>query len=234
GRGDGGRGSANAGGGRGRVAPRADPGESRARARGRAAELEGFRPAIRAAGSRPAMARGADDGVDEELLRAVQELGYAAVGQDEDGGEVPVPLAVTGSPDPLDRAEELRQLSRAGNLANSGALAEAEALYAEIVAGNPGNLWAQEMLGSLRTLLGQHQRALPPLMAVVRAGRGTATTFGNLAGCYRALGQDEKALPWLRRALERNPEHRGVRQHLVEVLEGLGRADEAAGLRSGG
>ena len=214
--------------------PLADPGESRDLARGRAAELEGFRQAIRAAGSRPALERGADDGVDEELLRAVQELGYAAVGQDEDGGEVPVPLAVTGSPDPLDRAEELRQLSRAGNLANSGALAEAEALYAEVVAGNPGNLWAQEMLGSLRTLLGQHQRALPPLMAVVRAGRGTATTFGNLAGCYRALGQDEKALPWLRRALERNPEHRGVRQHLVEVLDKLGRADEAAGLRSGG
>ncbi len=214
--------------------PAADPAETRDLAAARGPELESFRQAIREAAARPALPRGEGDAASEELLSAVQELGYAAVGEDERGEGDPAPFEDSGKPDPLARAEELRQLNRAGNLANNQKMAEAAAIYAEIVAGNPGNLWAQEMLGSIRLILGEHEQAIPPLMVVVRAGRGTATTFGNLAGCYRALGQDERAVPWLERALERNPAHKGVRQHLVEALEGLGREAEAAAYRAGG
>jgi choline-sulfatase len=223
-------------GGRARLfEPVTDPGEQRDLAAARAAELERFRAAIREAAARPALTRAAEDAVGDELLQAVQELGYAAVGEDEDAvGDDPRPLAATGQPDPLDRAEELRDINRAGNLANQGRHAEAEALYARITAGNPGNLWAQEMLGALRLMQGRPAEGIAPLLAVVRAGRGTATTFGNLAGCYRALGQDEKALPWLERALERNPEQQNVRRHLAEVLEALGRREDAARVRAGG
>ncbi|RMH04287.1 MAG: hypothetical protein D6702_03525 [Planctomycetota bacterium] len=216
--------------------PVADPAEERDLAGERPELVAELRRALLTTAARPPLPPdppGAG-GPDEALLAAVAELGYAALAEDEETAAPPRPLAPTDRPDPLEpeRAEELRLVNRGGNLAAAGRHAEAEALFARVVAANPENLWAQEMLGSLRLILGRPEEALPPLLRVARAGRGTATTFGNLAGCYRALGRDDRALPWLERAYARNPEHQGVRRHLIEVLENLGRKEEADRIRA--
>ncbi|MFT5475804.1 MAG: choline-sulfatase, partial [Planctomycetota bacterium] len=82
--------------------------------------------------------------LDEAGLAQLRALGYAAA-----GGEVralPDPLAPSDRPAPRDQAEHHAQFSTALGLAQAGETAQAVSLLQEVLANNPGNLFAVETL----------------------------------------------------------------------------------------
>jgi hypothetical protein len=85
--------------------PQKDPKEERDLAAERASVIQAQRAALLELAGRPALARDAE-GLDAELKRTLQSVGYAAFATE--GAEVPAPLAELALPDPMERTDELR------------------------------------------------------------------------------------------------------------------------------
>jgi predicted O-linked N-acetylglucosamine transferase (SPINDLY family) len=109
----------------------------------------------------------------------------------------------------------------------SGRMAEAEALYRQVLAENPAHADALHLLGVLAS-----QRACPEV-AVDLIGRAIAlnpTAAGyhhNLGEVLRRSGKPERAVASFRRAIELRPLHAETHNNLGVSLYELGRIDEA-------
>lgn len=143
----------------------------------------------------------------------VQALGYA--GAAEPGTSVPGLFTPTGLPAPLARKEELKAFYAAAEAEVRGERALAIRGLEDVLAGNPRNHMAGDILGALLIADGRHAEAARVLDALLRSGRERASTHLSLASCRARLGDAGRELAHLERALELQPRS----AHVLETLE---------------
>jgi arylsulfatase A-like enzyme len=186
----------------------------------RKTRVEEMRTAIAAVGAASVVARDAE-GIDPELKRALQGVGYAAFANE--GTSVPAPLDELPLPDPNASTEELATFQRAQGLLHEEKYPEAERLLRALVAAHPGNHFAWDRLALSLMRQNRHKEALTALERVLKDAPGNADTWNYLGACQLVVGDPEKALAAFTRALELDPNH-------VQALKGLVHLMESAGL----
>jgi len=197
-----------------------DPKEEHDLAAQRREVVEAARGALAEIASRSVLARDAE-GLDPELKRELQALGYAAIASS--GGALPGPLAELALPDPHERTRDLADAQRAGGLIDSEKYEQAESLLRDLVARAPENRYAWDRLALCLMRMNRHREAIPALERVLAGAPGNADSWYHLGACRLVVGEEEKALAAFTRALELDPNH-------VEALGGLVRLMEAAGM----
>lgn len=205
--------------------PAHDPKEERELAAKRAAAITTHRGALLELLNRPALARDAE-GIDPELKRELQAVGYAAFS--EEGTQVPAPLAVLALPDPLERTAELERFQRAQGLLGGGKYAEAESTLRALLDENPNNHFAWDRLALCLMRMDRHREALAPLERVLAASPGNADTWSHLGACRLVTGEPEKAWVAFTHALELDPNHAQALGGLVHLMESAGLGEKAA------
>jgi protein O-GlcNAc transferase len=124
--------------------------------------------------------------------------------------------------------QDLAQLlAQAGELHRQGRLAEAEALYLQILAGKPDHFEAGHLLGMLRLQQGRCEEALPPVEAALKAKPGSAGTLMLRGTILHALNRREEALESLVKAALVRPDLAQAHYLRGNVLAELGRFEHA-------
>jgi tetratricopeptide (TPR) repeat protein len=204
----------------------ADPEETDdvlARAPGEAARLA---RAIEELARRPALAPAllADDY--RGLSGEVERLGYAGAGEAPD--LEPYPLADPDAPSPHERIAGFAAYKEAQGRLARGDSAEAVALLERVVAENPENSKARFSLGLALTALGRFEDAVAAFRPVVAAPGGERIPAElNLAVCLQNLGDAEGALAHYEHALSDTIGPPGAMELLIDLLEKLGRTEDA-------
>jgi len=123
-------------------------------------------------------------------------------------------------------AAEAEALARALAIGNSGNLSEAERIAREILAKNPLQLEALQLLGAL--LMGQRRprEAVVPLEEAARHSANPELET-HLAIALQEIGRTHEALAWLYRAIERQPAYARAFQELGNSLRAMRRYAEA-------
>ncbi|MDP2955586.1 MAG: tetratricopeptide repeat protein [Longimicrobiales bacterium] len=106
------------------------------------------------------------------------------------------------------------RLNRARDLAASGRIQEALALYRAIVAENPNSVKARSGLGELVEGLGQHEAAREQFEAASKIEPDNVEVLNNLGAVLGVMGRYDAAEAELRRALRLSPDHVAVRASL--------------------
>ena len=119
-----------------------------------------------------------------------------------------------------------KRLSQALAHDQAGRLDEAEKLYRQALALQPGDPHAQHCLGVLLHHRGQHEEALALVEPAVAARPGAAQMWCNLAEIRRAAGQPEAAEAAARQALALQPDYPEALLNLAAALFDLKRFDE--------
>ena len=88
---------------------------------------------------------------------------------------------------------------------HSGRLADAEALYRQILATQPGHAEARHFLGVIAYQMGRPELAVDLITQAISLDPGNATAFRNLGEAWRVLGRLDDAVASLRRALQLEP-----------------------------
>ena len=191
----------------------------------RGAAVGAARAAMAALAARPALAPDAE-GLDPELKRSLQAVGYAASANE--GAVLPAPLAELALADPHERTQELAEVQRAGGLIDGQKYAEAESLLRGVVARNPDNRYAWDRLALCLMRMNRHREAIAPLERVLAGSSRNADTWNYLGACQMVAGEQEKALAAFTHALEIDPNHVQALGGLVHVMEDAGLVAEAA------
>jgi tetratricopeptide (TPR) repeat protein len=118
-------------------------------------------------------------------------------------------------------------LDEAVSLHGQGRLAEAERLYEQVLAANPGLMDARHMLGVLRAQQGRSQEALDLIAPVAAANPRDALALANLGNVLNALHRRQEALQAFDRALTLAPSYPDAWCNRGNVLQDMGRLDEA-------
>ena len=108
----------------------------------------------------------------------------------------------------------------------SGRLAEAEELYRQILAADPGSFIAQHMLGVLAAQTGRTDDALERIAAALKINPGDAGALVNYANVLSLKGRFAEAVANYDRALMSRPDADVFRGH-GHALQGLDRLPEA-------
>lgn len=209
--------------------PLVDPDEAHDLAAERPEALERYRRAIAGLAARPALATEPAP-ADAGLRDALRALGYADAGAP--GEPLPAPLAPSALPAPFERMAEHGLVIEALAHSNEGRHAQAEALYERILADNPANQEALEGLAYSRLRLLRMDEALAAYRAVDATGRATPRALTYLGVCLRAAGREDEALRCYARALEADPNELEALWQAIDLLEQLGRGEEARALRA--
>lgn len=179
-----------------------DPAESVNLHGERAEAVAAARARIEALAALPRLEAGAG-AVDEELAAGVQALGYAgSAGADS---AYPEPLEDTGLPAPRARIFELELFYRAVLHYNNGKVAEAIAELEALVAQNPRNAEALNVLAAYLYEQKQHERALGVLRSIPASAQDRTSVQDLLGHCLEHLGQPVEALRHFERALALKP-----------------------------
>jgi len=205
-----------------------DPLEEHDLAVERGSALRVYREQIEAVSQAPALARDAE-GVDPELRRALQAVGYSALSGE--GAHAPGVLERLELPDPAEGTAEQLDYQRAMGLLETGSLAAAETPLRRIVSDNPGHLAAWRGLALCRMRANRHAQAIDPLEYVLSRGPGNADTWADLGACRVVTGQEEKAVAAFTHALEIDPNQVQALGGLLQLMEGAGLGSKAAPLR---
>jgi tetratricopeptide (TPR) repeat protein len=118
-------------------------------------------------------------------------------------------------------------LDQAVALHGQGRLAEAERLYAQILAADPNQLDARHMLGVLRAQQGRNAEALELIAPVTAAQPGNALAWANHGNVLNALGRYDPALESFDRALALQPQQAEAWNNRGIALSRLGQLDAA-------
>jgi len=204
--------------------PDGDPLEEHDLLAQRATQVAQARGALAEAAARPGLARDAE-GIDLELKRSMQALGYAALSNE--GTDVPEPLAELPLPDPHARTAELVDFQRAQGLLSAQKYAEAESALRRLVERYPENHFAWDRLALCLMRENRHAEAIAPLERVVAASRGNADTWTYLGACRLVVGEEEKAMAAFTRALELDPNHVHALAGLIHLMEAAGMSAES-------
>ena len=88
-----------------------------------------------------------------------------------------------------------------------------------VMAGEP-TIRDRSDYGGVLVHLGQYEKARDVLIEAERVTPGDYAVASNLGTAYELLGENEKALEWIKRGMERNPDsHRGTEWVHVKILE---------------
>jgi len=109
----------------------------------------------------------------------------------------------------------------------AGRLAEAEALYRQILATQPEHAEALHLLGVIAVQVGRHDAAVEWIRKAVALDPKNPEAHSNLGVACRALGRLDEAIAAYRRALELQPDYPQAHNNLGAALAAQGRLDEA-------
>ncbi len=207
----------------------ADPREEHDLSVERAQGLGRWRAPLEALARVKTLARDAE-GLDPELRRSLQAVGYAALA--DDIANAPAPLSYLERPSPHERTAEQLDLQKALGLLDGGKNAEAAELLESIVRANPQHLFAWDRLALCRIRAGHPVEAIDPLERVLAGGPASADTWTWLGACRLATGEEEKALAAFTRALAIDPNHAQALGGIVNLMEGAGMGELAQPLRA--
>ncbi len=113
-------------------------------------------------------------------------------------------------------------------LHRQGRLAEAETLYRQLLARDPGQFEPHYFLGTLCMAQGRFAEAVALLQDALRRREGNIAALVNLGMALRHLGRPAEALPPLERAAAAGPELAEAQYQLAAALGESGRTQEAA------
>jgi Tfp pilus assembly protein PilF len=109
----------------------------------------------------------------------------------------------------------------------AGRLAEAEAIYRQILAKDPNYTDALHLLGSLAAQLDNNDAAIDLLQRAIRLNPNIAPYHGNLGAVFMKLKRHDEAVASLRRAIQINPNAPDVYYNLGATLTELNDFDGA-------
>jgi protein O-GlcNAc transferase len=109
----------------------------------------------------------------------------------------------------------------------AGRLAEAEAIYRCVLADDPNQPDALQLLGYLAHQCGKHEAAVELISRAIRMRPGEAPYHNNLGMALRALRRDANAEANFREAVRLDPELPDARMNLAGMLAEQGRSAEA-------
>ena len=109
----------------------------------------------------------------------------------------------------------------------AGRLADAEALYRQILAVQPNHSDALHLLGLIAHQAGRHDLAVEWIRQAIVLNPNNSVAHSNLGEAYRAIGRTEEAMAQYRRALELKPDYPEAHNNLGNALKERGQLDEA-------
>src|SRR5688572_21721001 len=109
-------------------------------------------------------------------------------------------------------------LASAIRLHQSGRLAEAEAIYRQILAADPHHADALQLLGAIAHQLGQHGAAIALIERSLSIAPGNGRALNNLGEALRATGQIARSIETFRAALAIDPNHLKAHSNLLLTL----------------
>ena len=109
----------------------------------------------------------------------------------------------------------------------AGRLADAEALYRQILAVQPKHADALRLLGVIAQQAGRHDLAVKWIRQAVLLDPNNPAAHSNLAQAYHSLNRIDEAIASYSRALELKPDHPESHYNLGVTLRERGRLDEA-------
>ena len=108
-----------------------------------------------------------------------------------------------------------------------GRLAEAEAIYRQVLAVAPQHVEAMHMLGVISLQCGRDEAAVEMIQEAIALAPTLAAAHSNLGEGYRKLGRRDKAIAAYRRAIELRPCYPEALSNLGNVLVEEGYLDDA-------
>ena len=109
----------------------------------------------------------------------------------------------------------------------AGRLDQAEALYRQILAGEPRHADSLHMLGVLACQLGHAEPGATLIGRAIAVNGGVASYHFNLGNALHDLGRPAEAVECYRRSARLNPQDAGTHNNLGNALSRLGRFAEA-------
>src|SRR5687768_16884346 len=103
----------------------------------------------------------------------------------------------------------------------AGRLAEAEAVYRQILSSDPNHADALQLLGTIAHQLGQHGAAVELLSRALAVRPGEKQPLNNLGEALRATGQIERSVAAFRAALAVDPAYAKAHSNLLLSLHFL-------------
>jgi arylsulfatase A-like enzyme len=191
----------------------------------KAAVIGEFREKIRELAAMPCRKPTTSEGMDDETLAALQNLGYAALG--DVSLEFPGPLEETGLPSGTDAIEIHRQVVEGLAAYHLGEFARGEELLSAVVEALPHNPAALLYLGYCRINQLRHADAIAPLKTLVELR--PALPFGHfyLGVCYGAGERNTEAIECLEQAILLSPTTKEYYRIIIPLLIKEERIDEA-------
>lgn len=112
----------------------------------------------------------------------------------------------------------------------TGQIDTAESIYRQVLAEQPGNPDAMQLLGVIASQRGRHAEAVGLIESAIRAAPGAAKLRFHLGVALRGLKRDREAAAAFRQAVLLDPEHAEAVYNLANVLRDLGERDQSAAL----
>jgi predicted O-linked N-acetylglucosamine transferase (SPINDLY family) len=109
----------------------------------------------------------------------------------------------------------------------AGQLQQAEQIYRQILAQQPGNPDALHLLGLLAHQVGQHDMAVDLIHQAIARKPNFPGAYSNLGIALKAKGQLDEAIAAFRQAIVLNPHHLEAYSNLGIALKDQGQFDEA-------
>jgi protein O-GlcNAc transferase len=109
----------------------------------------------------------------------------------------------------------------------AGQLAEAEALYRQILAVQPNHADAAHFLGVVAHQVGRHDAAVEWLNKAIALAPKNPIAHTHLGEVCRTMGRTDEAITHFRRALEINPDYANAWYNLGNALQNQGRLDDS-------
>ena len=109
----------------------------------------------------------------------------------------------------------------------AGRLAEAEAIYRQILAAQPHHAETLHLLGVIAHQTGRHELAIESIRQAIAVNPDFPAAYSNLGEAYGAMGRLDEAMAAFRRALELQPDHSGAHNNLGIALAEQGQLEAA-------
>jgi predicted O-linked N-acetylglucosamine transferase (SPINDLY family) len=110
----------------------------------------------------------------------------------------------------------------------AGRVAEAEAIYRQVLTVEPNHADAWQFLGLLARQAGRYEQAVELIGRAVAIQPNNPGAHSNLGSAYRAMGKLGEAIACYRRALQLQPDLAAVHHNLGNALREQGRLHEAS------
>jgi len=125
------------------------------------------------------------------------------------------------------KAENDARLLAAKQQHRDGKIAEAEAVYLDILENDPGHADAQHMAGVVCLDRGELSEAEQHFRQAIDIDAKQAVYYSNLGNVFGMQNRHEEAYEYFRQALSLNPQHLGSLSNAATALLSMGRAVEA-------